>query len=212
MLTMTRAINTNWTNHVGQTGVTCYTCHRGNAIPEYTWFEGAGRKPNLADKGGWIGWNNGQNQPAPSVDRASLPADPFTPLLQYAETIRITGPTALKTGHVQPVQNAERTHALMNHMSSSLGVNCTFCHNTRNFASWQDAPPQRVTSYHGIRMVRQLNVDWLAPLNTTYPAEKLGPGGDAAKAFCTTCHQGLQKPMNGAPMLSDYPELGPPRR
>ena len=31
MLQMTRDINANWKKHVGATGVTCYTCHRGTA-------------------------------------------------------------------------------------------------------------------------------------------------------------------------------------
>ena len=35
MLEMTRHINTNWTSHVAQTGVTCYTCHRGTPLPPY---------------------------------------------------------------------------------------------------------------------------------------------------------------------------------
>ncbi len=61
-------------------------------------------------------------------------------------------------------------------------------------------------------MVRDLNTNYLAPLSAVYPPEKLGPQGDAAKAFCATCHQGLAKPLNGAPMLSDYPELGAPRQ
>jgi photosynthetic reaction center cytochrome c subunit len=29
------------------------------------------------------------------------------------------------------------------------------------------------------------------------------------KANCTTCHQGAYKPLYGASMLADYPELGP---
>jgi photosynthetic reaction center cytochrome c subunit len=211
MLQMTREINSNWTNHVGATGVTCYTCHRGNPIPTQTWFTGAGHPKNLADAGGWIGANNGQNLAGKFVGRASLPADPFTPLIQFAETIRVTGQTALPTGKHEQIAVAERTNALMNHMSESLGVNCTFCHNSRAFGEWKDAPPQRVNAYHGIRMLRDVNANYLAPLNTTYPATKLGPEGDAAKAFCATCHQGVQKPLNGAPMLSDYPELGKPR-
>lgn len=211
MLEMTRKINTTWANHVGETGVTCYTCHRGNPIPQDTWFTGAGRRQNLADLGGWIGWNNGQNQPAQSTGRASLPSDPFTPLLQYAETIRVTAPSAFPSAHAQSIQTTERTHALMNHMSEGLGVSCVFCHNSRNFAGWADSPPARATAYHGIRMLRDVNSAYLDPLKATYPAEKLGPAGDAAKANCATCHKGLQKPLNGAPMLSDYPELGAPR-
>jgi photosynthetic reaction center cytochrome c subunit len=33
MLRMTRAVNGQWSSHVGQTGVTCWTCHRGRSTP-----------------------------------------------------------------------------------------------------------------------------------------------------------------------------------
>ncbi len=209
MLQMTRHINANWSHHVGQTGVTCYTCHRGQPIPAYTWFRGAGAPTSERH---FAGWRNGQNTPGPLVAFSSLPSDPFTPLLEKAEQIRVTPLTALPIQKGQPIQTAERTHALMIQMAEGLGVNCVFCHNSRSFGSWASSPPQRATAYHGIRMTRDINVDYLAPLNTVYPAAKLGPEGDAAKAFCTTCHQGLARPMYGAPMLADYPELGPPRR
>ena len=52
----------------------------------------------------------------------------------------------------------------MMHMSQSLGVNCTYCHNTRSFASWDASTPQRATAWYGIRMVRDLNNDYLDPL------------------------------------------------
>jgi hypothetical protein len=38
MLRRTHEVSTEWTGHVAQTGVTCQTCHRGNAVPEGTWF------------------------------------------------------------------------------------------------------------------------------------------------------------------------------
>ena len=38
MLKMVRHINTDWTQHVGKTGVTCYTCHRGNQVPQKLWW------------------------------------------------------------------------------------------------------------------------------------------------------------------------------
>ena len=38
MLQMTQHINANWNDHVGETGVTCYTCHRGNNVPAEIWF------------------------------------------------------------------------------------------------------------------------------------------------------------------------------
>jgi photosynthetic reaction center cytochrome c subunit len=210
MIQMTREINTKWASHVGATGVSCYTCHRGAPIPANTWFAGAGgRLPS--DTRNFAGWHDGQNAPGPQVGFASLPNDPFSALLEKAEKIRITGPTALPTGEGETVKTAERTHALMMQMSTGLGVNCVFCHNSRAFAEWKDAPPQRVTAFHGIRMLRDVNTNYLAPLSATYPAEKLGPEGDAAKANCATCHQGVQKPVNGAPMLGEYPELGAPR-
>lgn len=38
MLQMTRHINADWKAHVQQTGVTCYTCHRGQPVPANIWF------------------------------------------------------------------------------------------------------------------------------------------------------------------------------
>ena len=48
MIQMTQGINTGWQDHVKETGVTCYTCHRGNNIPKNVWFkspEQAGHLP-----------------------------------------------------------------------------------------------------------------------------------------------------------------------
>ncbi|OYV33505.1 MAG: photosynthetic reaction center cytochrome c subunit, partial [Rhodospirillales bacterium 20-64-7] len=51
MLQMTIAVNTQYTNHVGNVGVTCYTCHRGNNVPRKVWFSGVvpGSGPALAE-------------------------------------------------------------------------------------------------------------------------------------------------------------------
>ena len=39
MLQMTQHINESWKdNHVGGTGVTCFTCHRGQPVPAHVWF------------------------------------------------------------------------------------------------------------------------------------------------------------------------------
>ncbi|NJO56587.1 MAG: photosynthetic reaction center cytochrome c subunit, partial [Rhodospirillales bacterium] len=211
MIQMTRTINTEWTNHVGATGVSCYTCHRGAPIPAYVWFEGGGKAGDAPVRTtNMMGWRNGQSTPGPSVGFASLPTDPFSALIEKAGQIRVGGITALPTEAGQSIATTERTYALMMQMSTGLGVNCTFCHNSNAFQSWKDAPPQRVSAYHGIRMARDINTNYLAPLNVVYPAEKLGAQGDAAKAYCATCHQGVQKPVNGAPMLGEYPELGAP--
>jgi photosynthetic reaction center cytochrome c subunit len=57
-------------------------------------------------------------------------------------------------------------------------------------------------------MVRKLNVDYLEPLKAELPAARLGPLGDAPKVYCETCHQGVNKPLQGVSMAKDWPELG----
>jgi len=44
MIQMTQRINVDWKPHVADTGVTCYTCHRGNNIPANVWFAAKDRK------------------------------------------------------------------------------------------------------------------------------------------------------------------------
>jgi photosynthetic reaction center cytochrome c subunit len=204
MVEMTQHINTDWKNHVGQTGVTCYTCHRGQPVPKEIWFT-ANNAPRGAN---FIGDTAGQNSPAKTVGLSSLPNDPFTPFLLGKEEIRVNGNTALPSGNRQSIKQAEWTHSLMMHMSSSLGVNCTYCHNTRSVAQWEGGPPQRVTAWHGIRMARDLNLSYLEPLTDVFPAHRKGELGDVAKLNCATCHQGAYKPLHGAAMLKDHPELG----
>jgi photosynthetic reaction center cytochrome c subunit len=203
MLQMTRHINADWKPHVADTGVTCYTCHRGKNVPENVWFS------PLADThaAGMVGSRAGQNAPAPSVALAALPNDPFTPFFQQTNDIRVIGGTALATGNRQSTKQTEYTYGLMMHMSKSLGVNCTFCHNTRSFADWDASTPQRATAWYGIRMTRELNNAFLDPLAGTFPANRLGPNGDVPKLNCATCHQGAFKPMYGASLLKTHPEL-----
>ena len=203
MLEMTQNINENWKTHVADTGVTCWTCHRGQPVPSNVWFK-ADHAPRGAD---FIGDRAGQNEPLPVVNLSSLPNDPFTPFLLQDKPIRVNGNTALPTGNRQSIKQAEWTYGLMTHMSTGLGVNCTYCHNTQNFAKWEGGPPQRVTAWHGIRMVRDMNVAYMEPLTPVFPAHRKGELGDVAKANCATCHQGAYKPLNGQSMLKDYPEL-----
>jgi photosynthetic reaction center cytochrome c subunit len=202
MLQMTRKINAGWTDHVGDTGVTCYTCHRGKPVPANLWFEDA----TVAT--GMLGNRAGQNAPATEVALASLPNDPFTPfLVDDSNPIRVIGDTALPSGNRKSIKQAEWTYGLMMHMSDSLGVNCTYCHNSRSFFAWDQSAPQRTSAWYGIRMVRALNENYLIPLGPQYPEHRLGPLGDAPKLNCATCHQGVAKPLNGVSMAGDYPSL-----
>ncbi len=208
MIQMTQHLNVDWQKHVGNTGVTCYTCHRGNPVPAQVWYKPADRKYAANSIMGDLA---GQNLASKSVGYTSLPFDPFTPYLKEDKPIRVNGTEALKfTGvnaNTTSTKQAEHTYALMVHMSTSLGVNCTFCHNTRNFADWKEAPPQRVTAWHGIRMARDLNNAYLEPLTKDFPVNRLGVHGDVAKVNCASCHQGVSKPLNGAAMAKNHPEL-----
>ena len=205
MFQMTKRINTGWVQHVGTTGVTCYTCHRGNPVPKHIWFNGTAETRQT----GLMGYRDGQNAPAQSVALSSLPNDPFSELLDKAGPIRVQSGKALPiSGAAEPgVKETEKTYGLMMHMSSALGVNCTYCHNSRAFSDWSQSTPQRVTAWYGLRMVRDVNTAYLDPLKPTWPANRLGPLGDGPKAYCTTCHQGLAKPLNGAQMHKDNLEL-----
>ncbi|MBK5937815.1 photosynthetic reaction center cytochrome PufC [Halochromatium roseum] len=204
MLQMTQDTNANWKDHVADTGITCYTCHRGNPVPEYVWVTdpGPGQPTALAP--------TGQNIAAASVAYSSLPYDPFTPFLLQDNDIRVIGDTVLPQGNRRSIKQAEWTYGLMMHMSDSLGVNCTYCHNSRSFYSWDQSPPQRTTAWYAIRHVRELNNDYVVPLTDILPDSRKGPLGDVYKVYCATCHQGAYKPLYGAPMVKDYPSLQGP--
>ena len=201
MIQMVRAINTDWKTHVAETGVTCYTCHRGQPVPQNIWFTDPGPVAALGSAGN----KAGQNSPLRAPGLSSLPYDPFTPFLDHDENIRVVSTTALPEADHKSIKQTEWTYSLMLHMSQGLGVNCTFCHNTRSLAEWDQSTPQRVTAWYGIRLVRDLNTHYLDPLRSVFPAARLGPDGDGPKVNCTTCHQGVYKPMFGASMLKDYP-------
>jgi photosynthetic reaction center cytochrome c subunit len=206
MLQMNIHINTNWTQHVGDTGVTCYTCHRGKPVPDNIWFE----DPTNKAMQGLLQAQAGQNRPSDVVGVSSLPIDFAGQIVSPDAQIRVLSDKALprrKPG--ASIQQTEHTYGLMIHMSQALGVNCTYCHNSRAVAEWGQSRPQRVSGWHALEMLRDLNTDYLIPLKATYPPERLGPTGDAPKANCATCHYGVNLPLYGAKMSKDYPSLTP---
>ena len=203
MLQMTRQINTNWKAHVGGTGVTCWTCHRGQAVPSGDWFAAA----DLRGASGLLGNRAGQNKPNPNASGSSLPTDALSTFLVTDNNIRIQGTTALAGENRHSVKEAEWTYSLMMYMSNSLGVNCTYCHASRALSRWDQSTPQRGTAWHGIRMVRDLNSAYLIPLKPLFPDHRLSAEGDGPKVGCATCHKGAYKPLYGASSLKDYPVL-----
>jgi photosynthetic reaction center cytochrome c subunit len=203
MIQMTQNINVSWKEHVAETGVTCYTCHRGNPVPAYIYFKDPGPK----HPGGMAEDHMGVGQPAPAINNSSLPYDPFTPYLVESQNIRVQAERPLPGTDTQSIKDAELSYALMIHFSQSLGVNCTYCHNSRAFGDWEQSTPQRVTAWYGIRMVRDLNNNYLGSLQGVFPPVRLGAAGDVAKVGCATCHQGVYKPLFGVSMAKDFPEL-----
>jgi photosynthetic reaction center cytochrome c subunit len=199
MIQMTREINQNWKSHVAMTGVTCYTCHRGNPVPMNIWYSEPGNNTVA-----------GQNHPSEVVGSTSLPSDPFSGFFANAKdanSIRIIGNTALQEGNRHSIKQAEYTYGLMMAISKSLGVNCVFCHNSRSFFDWQQSSPKRTLAWHGIQMVRNLNMTYLDSLTSVLPPNRLGPHGQPPQISCATCHQGARKPLMGVSLVKTFPEL-----
>jgi photosynthetic reaction center cytochrome c subunit len=103
MIQMVRHLNSDWQSHIANTGVTCYTCHRGNPVPKMVWFKPQDRK----NANSIMGDLAGQNSPAKSVGYSSLPFDPFTPYLLNAQDIRVNGNVAIATKESWPPQNSD---------------------------------------------------------------------------------------------------------
>jgi photosynthetic reaction center cytochrome c subunit len=177
MLQMTRYVNNGYASHVRQTGVTCWSCHRGQPVPQAgVWY--------MTDENQYL---------RHYLDRDDL---------------RVQSTTVAHTpANQSSIKQAEYTYALMISQARALGVNCTYCHNSRSWATWQNAPPTRAVALYGIRMVRDLNTNYLSPLHSVFPSYRLGALGDGPKLQCITCHQGVYKPLYGAQMAKDYPAL-----
>ena len=212
MIQMTQYINEEWGGHVNanaEVGVTCYTCHRGQNVPNNIWFR-VGEVNEAAD-----GWPAIQNRVTMTSNFTSLPST-------YLETYLL----ADEDGNYAPInvhdlesrspqepgepliQQAEMTYGFMNYFSNSLGVNCVFCHNSRAFYDAAQVTPQWSTASLGILMVQDVIAEHLLPLHDVYPPERLGPVfQDAPLAACRTCHQGYQRPMQGLNVIANYPEL-----
>ncbi|KNG93740.1 photosynthetic reaction center cytochrome PufC [Pseudaestuariivita atlantica] len=211
MISMTQFLNEEYGYHVNASGegvgVTCYTCHRGQPVPNGVWFK-LGAVNEAAS-----GWSAVQNRATMQSQSTSLPSNALESYLLGDEVIqvhdlesRVAG--SIAEGEVASIQQTEMTFSLMNYYDNSLGVNCVFCHNSRAFYDGGQVTPQWATAQVAREMVQTLNADYLVPLKDTLPDNRLGPiMGDAPKAGCLTCHQGQNRPVNGHLWLEAYPEL-----
>jgi len=212
MIEMTQNINQNWIGHVqsnAEVGVTCYTCHRGEPVPNNIWFRVGNVNSNVA------GWPAIQNRVTMTSNFTSLPSTYLEHFLLQDENGQygVAQVHDLESRVPNPpgsplIQQTEMTYAWMNYFSNSLGVNCVFCHNSRAFYDAGQVTPQWATASLGIAMVQETLEQYILPLETVLPEERLGPVfADVPKLACRTCHQGEQQPLNGLNVIRNWPEL-----
>ncbi|MCE7027440.1 photosynthetic reaction center cytochrome PufC [Jiella avicenniae] len=203
MLQMVRHINTNWPEHVAPSGVTCYTCHRGQNVPPWSWYE-----QNEPAGDSFMGKPRPWHLEAKTIRQffPNVPYDKYLMEEHASAQIQSTDPLVSRTGNAEVAreQDAENLYLFMMQMANSMGVNCTYCHNSRAFRDWSQSTPYRWIAYWGIRMARDINSNYIEPLASVFPEERKGPLGDPAKAHCGTCHLGNNKPLGGYKLLDHY--------
>jgi photosynthetic reaction center cytochrome c subunit len=204
MVEMTWAINQEWDAHVTPAGVTCYTCHRGNQVPQNVWFL---PEPNSR----WAGPSAMfQNQAMAANYSTALPIDAMkTYLLESDQVVQVNGLDSRNTTG-EPgasIYHTYQTYSLMQHFANSMGANCTYCHNTRSIADPAGFTPAWGVAQIGRQMTIDINNVHILPTEPLLPPERLGPLGDVAKVNCATCHLQAPKTFNGASPLADWPEL-----
>ncbi len=220
MLSMTRTINADWTNHVAPAGVTCFTCHRGQPIPAETWFP---QRPQ-PDRP-FVAKQEPYNEAADTV-RKFFPDAGWAEYYVGDENISAQSLSALPDHQVHSLLANKRIYEMMMQQSDGMGVNCGFCHNSRAFWDWSQSTPMRWTAYYAIHQIRDLNNRFLLKLADAIPMKRIrvhetslpvlpatekGVLEGNGLAVCATCHYARPKPMGGADVISSYPSLvGPP--
>ncbi len=218
MLAMTRHINADWRSHVGAAGVTCFGCHGGQPVPAEVWFQSPPRaKPKLSEVGD--DWNE-----AARTVRGFFPNEGYEEYLLQATPAHGQPLTALPTGTAPSFVEVKRLYEAMMQMSEGMGVNCGYCHHSRNFNDWRQSTPMRWTGESGIQMTRDLNRGYLLALAQqdpitrwqsgnsrplSLPARLRGAQVGNGLADCATCHQGAPKPRDPAAPAGGFPGLTP---
>lgn len=219
MLQMTRHLNADWSQHVAGAGVTCYTCHRGQPVPGATWFPSAPapQRRFIAKRDNW--------QENATTVRGFFPDNGFAEYFLDDQPIAAQSTTIEPTHTIGSWAENKRIYEMMMQMSDGIGANCGYCHNSRAFESWAESTPYRWNAWHAIRMVRDVNRNYLlqvAPLVPqsrtlegetripAIPARLTGAQAGNGLVTCVTCHLGVTKPLGGANMVHDYPGLTAP--
>ena len=218
MIRMTQTLNTDWANHVAPSGVTCYTCHRGQNVPADAWYPRQSQppRPGIARQEDW-------HEAASTVHDFFPDASAEEYLLQDTKG-RIQSYLALPNNTTGPATFPPviRLYEVMMQMSDDIGVNCGYCHNSRAFFDWGQSSPARWAGLNGTHMTQAINRDFLLPLASTIPQtmQVVGEGrppnippraaaiqNGNALANCGTCHYGSPKPLNGVNLVHDFPAL-----
>lgn len=216
MFAMTRYINSAWATHVNPSGMTCYTCHRGQPVPAEVWWPRTPEpiKPFIDHKEPW-------NEAGDTVS-TFFPNNGFSEYYLQNTPIAVQSTTAMRTNDVADYIVAKRVYEMMMQMSLEIGVNCGYCHNSRAFEDWKQSSPMRWSGYYALRFLRDLNRNYLLPLAQVIPQQRTlvhptampaipdhqrGQQPGNALLTCGTCHYRLTQPLNGVNMVKDYPGL-----
>ena len=218
MLRMTRHLNSDWSSHVAAAGVTCYSCHRGQPVPAEIWFPSPPvlQRPFVALQDDW-------RESADTV-RKFFPDAGYAQYFLGDEPIAVQSSTVGLSNTVASQVEVKRIYEMMMTLSDGIGANCGYCHNSRNWADWSESTPYRWIGYYALRMMRDLNRNYLLPIAALAPQTRtlegetrlpvVPPRETGAQlgnglVLCGTCHMGSTKPMGGANMVHDYPGLTP---
>jgi photosynthetic reaction center cytochrome c subunit len=79
----------------------------------------------------------------------------------------------------------------------------------QSFKSWE-GPPQRTTAWHGIRMARDLNNDYMVPLTGASRPDAWARRATWPRSTAPPATKAQYKPLYGAQMAKDYPALMAP--
>ena len=115
MLQMTQYINSDWKSHVGQVGVTCYTCHRGQPMPPKAWF-----LDTPLPRTGILGAPSVFKETAHTV-RDFFPNAGWEEYYLQNNPIHVESRTVTPTGDTSTASEAARVYEMMMQMSDGMG-------------------------------------------------------------------------------------------
>jgi photosynthetic reaction center cytochrome c subunit len=181
MLEMVQHLNANWKPHVGQVGVTCHTCHRGQARPPPQWTP-----PTSAAAPAEPSYAAFLTQPvmAERLDGDAQADAQYGLMLHYSEALAVD----CRLCHAQAGKDgpsATQSGSLRSRAASGLrllqDINAAYLGRPGTTASARKRSPATAGST---------------------------PAAAASQAHCGTCHQGRRDPAaDGAPRAQDHPAL-----